>query len=525
MLTRTEPHALDCFEVHAMSAQPFAAAYLRRSAADDDNPGVDSRGRQEAAVRRMCGEDVVIYEDWGISGSAAKTAKRPEYQRLRADIAAGRVSSVCAESLSRLGRSTRELLDFMELCRVHDVQVQTDKERVDTSGAMGRFLFTIMAAVGELELDMGRERAAGSRLARMARHEAAGTLLPPVAPGKPGRLPTIRALYGFKHVREQVGPTPGDYVYRREHDPEHPVQVLIDAYNEAGAINGACHLLVEQGIPSPHGTGTWGSSTLRRILKAHRDCDAADHSRIELPDRNASGKVRRGDGAPALFRGLIRCHCGRTLTPNVKHKAYYCSAGRNQGVANHGRFTIPESELKRALWPEAARQYRNVDLVVSEAATGELDALRARRDRLVAFGLDGLVPAAQVKAEVAELDARMETIERQATSAKWITNKAINFEDPDVAGQNALLRQLWVRVQLDKDYVPHVEWLHDPDAMREADWAVEQEPNDVEPDPNARPGISLLAPSGPGWPPATPPVPDPSENPYPARKRKRTAKA
>src|SRR5262245_3819060 len=109
MLTQTEPRALDCFEDQAMPNQPFAAAYLRRSAADDDNPGVDSRGRQEAAVRRMCSDDVVIYEDWGISGSAAKTAKRPEYQRLRGDIAAGRVSSVCAESLSRLGRSTREL--------------------------------------------------------------------------------------------------------------------------------------------------------------------------------------------------------------------------------------------------------------------------------------------------------------------------------------------------------------------------------------------------------------------------------
>lgn len=529
-----------------MAAQRYAAAYLRRSAADDANPGIDSRDRQLNAVRGMCGDDVTVYEDWGVSGSAAKTAKRSEYQRLRGDIAAGKVASVCAESLTRLGRSTRELLSFMELCEQHDVQVQTQKERIDTSSAMGRFIFTVMAAIGELELDMGRERAKGARLARMARHEAAGALLPPIAPGKPGRLPTRRALYGFRHVREDL--PGGGYVYRREHDDQHSILPLIEAYNAAGhTINGACGILADSGLPSPHGTSTWGSSTLRRILKAHRACPTTDHPRIELQDRNASGHVRRGDGRPALFRGLLRCHCGRTMTPNVKHKAYYCSAGRNQHIAKHGRFTIAERELKRALWPDAARQYRNVDLVVTEAATDELDALRARRDRTVAFGLDGLISAEQAKADVAEIDARMETIERQATSARWVTGKAINFEDPDVKGQNELLRQLWVRVQLDKDvddnYVPHVEWLHDPDALRAADVAGEAALLDMAPeDVAALPAIVREASgsmrkyvqhveaggnpeTGPlGLPPAVPPVPDPSENPYPARKRNRNAK-
>jgi len=66
--------------------------------------------------------------------------------RLKADIAAGRVGSVCAYSLSRLGRNARELLAFIELAQAHDVPVRTAVEAVDTSTAMGRAMLTVMAA-------------------------------------------------------------------------------------------------------------------------------------------------------------------------------------------------------------------------------------------------------------------------------------------------------------------------------------------------------------------------------------------
>jgi hypothetical protein len=105
-----------------MSAR-IAAAYLRRSSVTGDRPGDASREAQEAAVRRLCGDDVVLYVDWGITGSGKRT--RPEYDRLKADIAAGKVGSVCAYSLSRLGRSTKELLAFVELCTSNGVTVAT----------------------------------------------------------------------------------------------------------------------------------------------------------------------------------------------------------------------------------------------------------------------------------------------------------------------------------------------------------------------------------------------------------------
>ncbi len=85
----------------------IAVAYLRRSAATTENPGNDSREAQEAAVKRLCGPDVALYVDWGISGSGQSTAKREAYVSLKADIAAGRIGSVCAYGLSRLGGTRR----------------------------------------------------------------------------------------------------------------------------------------------------------------------------------------------------------------------------------------------------------------------------------------------------------------------------------------------------------------------------------------------------------------------------------
>jgi DNA invertase Pin-like site-specific DNA recombinase len=446
-----------------------AAAYIRRSSADDENPGFDSRGRQVAAVQRMCGADVAIYEDWGVSGSAAKTDKRPEYARLKADIVAGRVSSVCAESLSRLGRSTRELLGFVDLCREHGVQVQTDKERVDTSGAMGRFLFTVMAAIGELELDMGKERSAGSRMARLARHEAAGALLPG------GVLPGSVAAYGFVNVTK-------DGVTLREHDPKHPIEPIVDAFREAGTVRGACELLQARGISAPEGGAVWGSSTLSRILRSHA-MPGCDHG-LDLPDRNASGRVRRDRaGRPALFAGLLLCHCGRTMTPNLARGQYYCAGGRDSGSAQHGKYSTTEAALKAALWPEVARQYRaGPKPIFKERNERAILDLEARRERVAAAMLDGLIPAAKAKAETEAIDARLDKLTRQAGAwtGMFAGDAVLDLNDPDVAAQNALLRRLWLRVDMDATMAPHVQWVIDPDKARAEE--LEAERSYTEPD-------------------------------------------
>lgn len=214
----------------------YAAAYLRRSAVTAGSPGDASREAQLAAVRALCGPEVVAFEDWGLSG---QRADRPGYQALRAEIAAGRVATVCAYSLSRFGRSTRELLDFVALCQEHGVTLRTKVESIDTSTAAGRFALTVLAAVAELEAELARERSAAAREAKRARGDHIGP------------VPYGRRLVDGRLVE----------------DPARPLTPLVEAYRRGGSVLAATRILEAEGVPAPRGGQRWSTSVLTRILR------------------------------------------------------------------------------------------------------------------------------------------------------------------------------------------------------------------------------------------------------------------
>ncbi len=60
--------------------------------------------------------------------------------------------------LDRLARSTRELLEIAEELGRQQVDLIALDQSIDTSTAAGRFTFTLLAAVAELEREMIRER-------------------------------------------------------------------------------------------------------------------------------------------------------------------------------------------------------------------------------------------------------------------------------------------------------------------------------------------------------------------------------
>lgn len=60
--------------------------------------------------------------------------------------------------LDRLARSTRELLELAQAMQGRGVDLVALDQQIDTSSPAGRFTFTLLAAVAELERDMIRER-------------------------------------------------------------------------------------------------------------------------------------------------------------------------------------------------------------------------------------------------------------------------------------------------------------------------------------------------------------------------------
>jgi DNA invertase Pin-like site-specific DNA recombinase len=137
---------------------PQAIGYVRVSTTGQAVEGV-SLDAQREKVKAYCElhglELVAVHADEGISGRRADN--RPGLQRALADVCK-RKAVLVVYSLSRLARSTRDCIALSERLEKCGADVASITEKLDTTSSMGRFFFTLMAALGQLERDQVSER-------------------------------------------------------------------------------------------------------------------------------------------------------------------------------------------------------------------------------------------------------------------------------------------------------------------------------------------------------------------------------
>jgi len=97
---------------------------------------------------------------------------RPQLDRLKDEVREG--DTVYIESLSRLGRSTKDLLSLIDYFESKNVTLVSDKENIDTSTPAGKMLTTIMCALAEFERDLIVERTKEGLEAARARGRKGG---------------------------------------------------------------------------------------------------------------------------------------------------------------------------------------------------------------------------------------------------------------------------------------------------------------------------------------------------------------
>lgn len=99
-------------------------------------------------------------------------ANRPELNRLKDKVRPGDV--VVIESLSRLGRSTKDLLSLIEDWNQQGVKLVSLKESIDTTTPTGKLLLTVLSAISQFERDITVQRTNEGLQAARARGRKGG---------------------------------------------------------------------------------------------------------------------------------------------------------------------------------------------------------------------------------------------------------------------------------------------------------------------------------------------------------------
>ncbi len=149
-----------------------AAIYVRVST---DSQTTDNQLRELRAVAKRMGWKLDgEYVDRGISGSKGR-ASRPAFDRLLTGAARKEFDVIMAWSVDRLGRSLRDLVDFLGDIHAKGVDLYLHQQGIDTTTPSGKMMFQMCGVFAEFEraiivdrvkAGLKRARSQGKRLGR-----------------------------------------------------------------------------------------------------------------------------------------------------------------------------------------------------------------------------------------------------------------------------------------------------------------------------------------------------------------------
>src|SRR5262249_41383565 len=129
------------------------AIYARVSTADQSCEPQLRDLREYVAARGW--QPVEFFVDQGVSGVRDR---RPALDRLRAAVRARQVAVVVVAAFDRVGRSVRHLVETLNVFRHLGVEFISLREQIDTGSPLGEAVFTIIAAIAQLERNLIAER-------------------------------------------------------------------------------------------------------------------------------------------------------------------------------------------------------------------------------------------------------------------------------------------------------------------------------------------------------------------------------
>ena len=220
-----------------------AIGYVRVSTEDQAKEGV-SLDNQKSKIEAYCQlKDLNLSEIVEDAGISAKNLRRPGIQKVLRMARKKKVDAIVVYKLDRIFRSTTDALDTTKLFEKWGVSFHSIEETLDTQSAMGRFFFTLTAALAEMERRIIGERTKAALSHKRSRNEKTG-----------GDVP-----YGYDL-------TPAGILI--ENDTEQRVIETIRRLNKDGySLRRICRELKREGNLTKRGNAVWQPSTISKILR------------------------------------------------------------------------------------------------------------------------------------------------------------------------------------------------------------------------------------------------------------------
>jgi DNA invertase Pin-like site-specific DNA recombinase len=128
---------------------------------------------------------------WYADKESGTTMKRPEFDRLQADIFHGKVKTVVLWKLDRLSRRLKDGITTLAEWSEKNLRIVVTTQQLDFNGSVGRMIAALLLGLAEIENEFRKERqAAGIEQAKKKgkyRGRANGTLK-----GNPARVVELR---------------------------------------------------------------------------------------------------------------------------------------------------------------------------------------------------------------------------------------------------------------------------------------------------------------------------------------------
>jgi site-specific DNA recombinase len=381
-----------------------AAIYVRISR---DREGLElGVQRQEEDCRKLAARRGVkinrVFCDNDISASPKSTKPRPDYQRMLAEVDAGRIGTVLAYSTSRLTRRPMEFEGLINRAERGLTIATVSIGQVDLTTANGQMVARILAAADAREAMETAERV------KRAKEQA-------------------RANGGYIGGPRAFGWRPG----YTEPDPVESELVLaaVDDVLSGRSLGGIAARWQEAAGGTPAGK-RWRPNAVRAVLRnprhagLTRDGVKAPHDGIVGEDRwrgllavldDPARRVRARSTPRHLLTGIALCgKCGATIQSGTSggaaYRLYRCSAANHLARAAEPVDDRITTVLLAYLVRErvGGRKPADVGPLAREAV-----GLRAQLDQLATLLTQGVLTEAGVRAESVRLRGQLDALDAQ----------------------------------------------------------------------------------------------------------------